>query len=58
MKKKQASSVKERFLRYIGIETTSSAESEECPSAPGQLELGKLLRKELKEAGAENVVLK
>ena len=57
MKKRQASSVKERFLRYIGIETTSSAESEECPSAPGQLELGKLLRKELKEAGAENVVL-
>lgn len=40
-----------RFLNYIAVETTSSETSESCPSTTGQLELGKLLTKELHELG-------
>ncbi|PIE99145.1 MAG: peptidase T [Treponema sp.] len=44
----------ERFKRYIAIDTKSNPKNESCPSTPGQLELGKLLVKELKELGVEN----
>ncbi len=47
---------KERFLRYIQIETTSSEETGTHPSTPEQFELGKLLKKELTELGLENIV--
>lgn len=43
----------ERFLRYIQIDTASDRDSETIPSTPGQLELGRLLLKELKEMGVE-----
>ena len=56
MKKKRDSSALERFLRYVSIDTQSSAETEKTPSTPGQLELGRVLCKELKEAGAKDVV--
>ncbi|MBP5182154.1 MAG: peptidase T [Lentisphaeria bacterium] len=57
MKKKRDSSALERFLRYVSIDTRSSAETEETPSTAGQMELGRLLRKELEKAGAKDAVL-
>lgn len=47
-------SVKERFLRYIAIDT-QSAESEKVPSTEKQRDLAVLLYNELKEIGASNV---
>ncbi|MCE7748940.1 MAG: tripeptide aminopeptidase PepT, partial [Candidatus Heimdallarchaeota archaeon] len=47
---------KERFLRYITIDTTSSEETGTHPSTPEQLELGKILKKELLELGIEDVI--
>lgn len=45
----------ERFKRYIAVDTKSDADSETVPSTRGQLELGKLLVKELNELELENV---
>ncbi len=46
----------ERFLKYISIDTKSDENSSSCPSTKGQLELGALLVKELKELGLEDIV--
>lgn len=43
--------VLDRFLKYVQVETTSSEASETCPSTPGQLELGTLLAEELRQMG-------
>lgn len=48
------SSVKERFLRYVQVETASNRENECCPSTAGQLELGKMLARELREMGIDD----
>ncbi len=45
------SNVKERFLRYVQIETTSCEDNPCCPSTPGQRTLAELLAKELKDMG-------
>lgn len=45
----------ERFLEYVKVETTSSEESSSTPSTPSQFELAKLLTKELRELGLEDV---
>ena len=45
------SSVKERFLRYVQVETTSCEANECCPSTPGQRVLGEMLAKEMREMG-------
>ena len=45
------SSVKERFLKYIQVETTSCEANGTCPSTPGQKELGRLLVSDLQELG-------
>ena len=45
------SSVKERFLRYVQVETTSCEANECCPSTPGQMVLAEMLVKEMKEMG-------
>ena len=45
------SSVKERFLRYVQVETTSCEANECCPSTPGQKVLGETLARELREMG-------
>lgn len=45
----------ERFIKYIGIDTKSDENSNTCPSTKGQLELGEILIKELKELGIEDV---
>ena len=44
----------ERFLRYVKIDTTAREDAEGAPSSPGQLELGRLLVEELRQAGASD----
>ena len=44
-------SVKDRFLRYVVIDTQSDPESATCPSTAKQKNLGNLLVKELQEIG-------
>lgn len=44
----------DRFLKYISIDTQSDDKNENCPSSKGQLELGKILVKELHELGIDN----
>ena len=46
--------VKEKFLRYVQVETTSEAECESCPSSPNQLVLANMLVAELRAMGIEN----
>ena len=45
------SSVKERFLKYVQVETTSCEANESCPSTPGQKVLGEMLVHEMREMG-------
>lgn len=47
----------ERLVRYAKIDTQSNAESDTCPSTPGQWDLLHLLEKELKEIGMEDITL-
>ena len=49
--------VKERFLRYIRIDTQSCDGVDRFPSTEKQLDLAKLLEKELLEMGASDVTL-
>jgi len=46
----------ERFKRYIAVDTKSDSDSETVPSTEGQLKLGKILVKELKELGLKSVI--
>jgi len=46
--------VKEKFLRYVQIETTSEESCESCPSSPNQMVLAKLLVAELQAMGIAN----
>jgi tripeptide aminopeptidase len=41
----------QRFLDYVRIDTTAQPDAGRYPSSPGQLELGKLLVKQLREIG-------
>jgi tripeptide aminopeptidase len=52
-----APDVLERFLRYVRIDTQARRDRERSPSSPGQLELGRLLVAELREAGLEDASL-
>lgn len=47
----------ERFLRYVKIDTQSDEESKANPSTEKQFDLGRMLEKELKEIGFQNVEL-
>ena len=49
--------VKERFLRYIKIDTQSCDGVDSFPSTEKQLDLARLLEKELREMGASDVTL-
>ena len=51
------SNVKERFLRYVQVETTSCEANECCPSTPGQKALGKMLAGELKAMGVQDAFM-
>jgi tripeptide aminopeptidase len=46
-----AEDVLERFLRYVRIDTQSRRDRTSSPSTPGQLDLGRVLVAELREAG-------
>lgn len=48
--------LKERFLRYVAVETTANPETDTYPSSQGQFTLGKVLVDELKQIGIEDVV--
>jgi tripeptide aminopeptidase len=46
-----------RFLRYVQVDTQSNPECSACPSTPGQMELQRMLAKELTDLGADDVSL-
>lgn len=46
-----------RFLEYIKVETTSSEESNTRPSTATQLDLARMLEKEMKELGMKDVYI-
>lgn len=46
--------VKEKFLRYVQVETTSHADCESCPSSPNQMVLARMLVNELQAMGIAN----
>ncbi|NHJ46805.1 MAG: peptidase T [Asgard group archaeon] len=48
---------KERFLRYVAYDTQSSEETGTFPSTEKQFDLAKVLVKELKELGFQNVTM-
>ncbi|MBN1328339.1 MAG: peptidase T [Candidatus Heimdallarchaeota archaeon] len=48
---------KKRFLHYVAFDTTSDENTGTFPSTEKQFELGKVLAKELKELGFQNVTL-
>jgi tripeptide aminopeptidase len=50
-----APQVLERFLRYVRVDTQSRRGRTDCPSTPGQLELGRMLVGELEEIGLADV---
>ena len=47
----------ERFLRYVAVTSQSDASQAVVPSTEGQRSLAELLKKDLEEKGAKNVVL-
>ena len=47
----------ERFLRYVRIDTQARRQRTASPSSPGQLELGRLVAGELREAGLHDAAL-
>ncbi len=47
----------ERFLRYVSVDTQSCRERTSSPSTPGQLELGRMLVRELHQAGIADAAL-
>lgn len=57
LEQKDKEALLERFLRYVAIDTTSDENSKSSPSTPGQLELARLLTKELEELKCLDVEL-
>jgi len=55
MKKYDTSTLLERFLRYVRIDTQANEKAGTYPSTPGQRELGRLLCEELRAMGVQNV---
>ena len=53
--KAPSESAMDRFLRYVKIDTQSAEEAGKVPSTEKQLVLARLLEKELKELGVQNV---
>lgn len=52
-----APDVLSRFERYVRIDTQSRRDRERSPSTPGQLELGRLVVDELRQAGLDDAAL-
>ncbi|MBS0011793.1 MAG: peptidase T, partial [Bacteroidales bacterium] len=49
--------VVERLITYARIDTRSDEKSQSCPSTRKQLDLAKVLKKEMEEMGLEEVSL-
>lgn len=49
--------VKERFLKYVRINTVSDRDSDTCPSTTAQFDLARVLETELREMGLQEVSL-
>jgi tripeptide aminopeptidase len=49
-------SLLDRFCRYVQIDTQANEAARTYPSSPGQLELGRLLVRELHALGVTNAV--
>ena len=47
--------LRDRFLRYVAIDSMANPEVKDYPSSPGQRELGALLASELRELGLQEV---
>ncbi len=47
--------VKDRFLRYVKVYTTSNEDNEETPSTERQFDLARMLEQEMKELGLDDV---
>ncbi len=47
----------QRFTRYVQVDTQSNADSETCPSTPGQLTLARMLVDELQAIGMSEITL-
>lgn len=47
----------QRFMRYVAIASQSDSASSALPSSPGQLELARLLARELQEIGLSDVIV-
>jgi tripeptide aminopeptidase len=47
----------DRFLRYVQVDTQSNDQSPTCPSTPGQMDLQRLLYRELCDLGAADIQL-
>ena len=45
-----------RFLEYVTIESTAREDTDQYPSSPGQLEMGKRLVEQLHEMGIKNAL--
>ncbi len=45
----------ERFLQYVQINTTAIDSTDNYPSSPGQMELGKIVAEQLRQMGASDV---
>ncbi|KAF0111191.1 MAG: tripeptide aminopeptidase [Chloroflexi bacterium] len=50
-------SVKERFLKYVKIDTKSNTEATGCPSTPGQFVFARQLVEEMRTLGLEDINL-
>ncbi len=44
-----------RFIEYVKIDSMANDQTDAYPSSPGQLEMGKLVTRQLQEMGASNV---
>ncbi|MGF0039703.1 peptidase T [Peptoniphilaceae bacterium SGI.131] len=49
--------LKERFFRYLSVESQSNSESLEVPSSSGQWDMAKLLKAELEDLGLKDINL-
>jgi tripeptide aminopeptidase len=47
----------QRFTRYVQVDTQSNADSESCPSTPGQLTLARMLVDELQAIGMTEITI-
>ncbi|WP_427171097.1 peptidase T [Fusobacterium nucleatum] len=57
MDSKKYATLKERFLKYVKVNTRSDEASETIPSTPSQMEFAKMLKKELEDLGLSNIFI-